>query len=179
MKKLKGISPGQDDKLKAILTTAIPYLDKKIKEDYDYLIKYKANLKQQNISYLQVQYLYMRSFFPEYKIDAASQTAYNYYYKQAQQYWVNQSKYMQGMTALALNRTGDIKTPVAILKSLKETSITNEELGMYWKDQRNGWFWYAPGGMPAGFGVSGCVCAFKTLCTYSLTQRYVAVVSCG
>ena len=43
---------------------------------------------------------------------------------------------------MALNRTGDAKTPVAILKSLKETSITNEELGMYWKDQRNGWFWY-------------------------------------
>ncbi len=46
------------------------------------------------------------------------------------------------MIALALNRTNDTKTPAAILKSLKETSITNEELGMYWKDQRYGWFWY-------------------------------------
>ena len=142
LKKLKAYAKGQDDKLKAILSTAIPYLDKKIKEDYDYLIKYKANLKSQNISYTQVQYLYMRSFFPEYKIDPVIQTAYNYYYKQAQQYWVGQSKYLQGMMALALNRTGDTKTPVAILKSLKETSITNEELGMYWKDQPNGWFWY-------------------------------------
>src|SRR3569832_2106810 len=67
LKKLKGIAAGQDDKLKAILTTAIPYLDKKIKEDYDYLVKNKVNLAQQNISYIQVQYLYMRSFFPEYK----------------------------------------------------------------------------------------------------------------
>jgi uncharacterized protein YfaS (alpha-2-macroglobulin family) len=142
LKKLKGIAAGQDGKLKAILSTAIPYLDRKIKEDYDYLIKYKVNLKQQNVGYTQIQYLYMRSFFPEYKIDAASQTAYNYYYKQAQQYWTSQSKYMQGMIALALNRTDDAKTPAAILKSLKETSITNEELGMYWKDQRNGWFWY-------------------------------------
>ena len=99
-------------------------------------------LNQQNIGYTQIQYLYMRSFFPEYKVAAASQTAYNYYYKQAQQYWVGQSKYMQGMMALALNRTGDTKTPAAILKSLKETSITNEELGMYWKGQTAGWFWY-------------------------------------
>jgi len=142
LKKLKGIAPGQDKKLKEILAAAIPYLDRKIKEDYDNLIKYKANLKLQNISYTQVQYLYMRSFFPEYKIDAASQKAYNYYYKQAQQFWLKQSKYMQGMIALALYRTDDAKTPAAILKSLKETSITNEELGMYWKDQRNGWFWY-------------------------------------
>ncbi|MBC7873822.1 MAG: alpha-2-macroglobulin, partial [Ferruginibacter sp.] len=142
LKKLEGIAAGQDNKLKAILSTAIPYLDRKIKEDYDYLIKYKVNLNQQNIGYMQVQYLYMRSFFPEYKVDAASQTAYNYYYKQAQQYWVGQSKYMQGMIALALYRKGDAGTPAAILKSLKETSITNEELGMYWKDQRYGWFWY-------------------------------------
>ena len=142
LKKLKAYAKGQDDKLKAILSTAIPYLDSKIKEDYDYLIKYKVKLNQQNIGYTQIQYLYMRSFFPEYKIAAASQIAYNYYYKQAQQYWVGQSKYMQGMMALALNRTGDAKTPVAILKSLKETSITNEELGMYWKDQTAGWFWY-------------------------------------
>jgi signal peptidase I len=142
LKKLKAFASGQDDKLKSIISTAIPYLDSRIKEDYDNLVKYKVKLNQQNIGYTQIQYLYMRSFFPEYKIAAASQTAYNYYYKQAQQYWVGQSKYMQGMMALALNRTGDVKTPVAILKSLKETSITNEELGMYWKDQSAGWFWY-------------------------------------
>jgi uncharacterized protein YfaS (alpha-2-macroglobulin family) len=142
LKKLKAYAPGQDNKLKAILSTAIPYLDRKIKEDYDNLVKYKVKLNQENIGYTQIQYLYMRSFFPEYKIEAAAQTAYNYYYKQAQQYWVSQSKYMQGMMVLALNRTGDTKTPAAILKSLKETSITNEELGMYWKDQTAGWFWY-------------------------------------
>jgi hypothetical protein len=138
----KTYTNGQDDKLKQILSAAIPYLDRKIKEDYDYLVKHKVNLKSQNIGYSQVQYLYMRSFFPEYKINTTSQTAYNYYYKQAQQFWTKQSKYMQGMTALALSRTGDAKTPANILKSLKETSITDEESGMYWKDQSNGWFWY-------------------------------------
>ncbi|MES1214970.1 MAG: alpha-2-macroglobulin, partial [Bacteroidota bacterium] len=142
LKKIKAYANGQDDKLKQILSTAIPYLDKKIKEDYDYLVKNKANLKSQNIGYMQIQYLYMRSFFPEYVIDKASKTAYNYYYKQSQQFWTKQSKYMQGMIALALGRTGDTKTPAAILRSLKETSITNEELGMYWKDLNGGWFWY-------------------------------------
>ena len=63
--------------------------------------------------------------------------------KRAKQTWTQQSKYMQGMIALSLHWTdGDTKTPAAILKSLKETSINNEELGMYWKDQRRGWFWH-------------------------------------
>ncbi|HEY6064234.1 MAG TPA: alpha-2-macroglobulin family protein, partial [Chitinophagaceae bacterium] len=142
LKKLKAYAKGQDDKLKAILSTAIPYLDRKIKEDYDDLIKYKVNLKTYTPGYTSIQYLYMRSFFPEYEIAAASKTAYNYFRSRVQQTWVGQGKYMQGMIALSLNRTGDATTPAAILKSLKETSITNEELGMYWKDQTAGWFWY-------------------------------------
>ena len=142
LKKLKGVTQGQDSKLKAILSTAIPYLDRKIKEDYDDLIKYKTDLKKYTPGYTIIQYLYMRSFFPDYEIAAASKTAYNYFRSRSQQTWVGQSKYMQGMIALALHRTDDAKTPAGILKSLKETSITNEELGMYWKDQTGGWFWY-------------------------------------
>jgi uncharacterized protein YfaS (alpha-2-macroglobulin family) len=46
-----------------IVAKALPYLDRKLKEDYDYLIKDKINLEQQNINYSQIQYLYMRSFY--------------------------------------------------------------------------------------------------------------------
>jgi len=46
------------------------------------------------------------------------------------------------MIALTLFRTADTKTPAAILRSLKETSINNEELGMYWKENTGGWFWH-------------------------------------
>jgi len=142
LKKLKAIAPGQEGYLKAILTKAIPYLDRQIKEDYDNLVKYKTNLKTHTPGYTTIQYLYMRSFFPDYEIATAFKKAYDYFRSRMQQTWVGQIKYMQGMAALALHRTADTKTPAAILKSLKETSISNEELGMYWKDQRNGWFWY-------------------------------------
>lgn len=143
LKKLKAFAKGQDDKLNAILKTAIPYLDRKIKEDYDNLIKYKTDLKKYRPDHTTIQYLYMRSFFPEYAIDKKLLTAYTYFRTRTQQTWTTQSKYMQGMTALALFRTNDLKTPAAILKSLKETAINNEELGMYWKEQSTGgWFWY-------------------------------------
>ncbi|HYM94212.1 MAG TPA: alpha-2-macroglobulin family protein, partial [Chitinophagaceae bacterium] len=142
LKKLNGYTKDQETKLKQILATAIPYLDKKIKEDYDDLVKYKTDLKKYLPGYIELQYLYMRSFFPEYPIASASQKAYNYFRQRAQKTWTNQNKYMEGMIALALNRTGDAKTPADILRSLKETSINNEELGMYWKDISGGWFWY-------------------------------------
>ena len=89
-----------------------------------------------------IQYLYMRSFFPEYTIAKETQTAYTYYREQSKKYWLSQSKYMQAMIALSLNRTKDVTTANAIIKSLKENSINNEELGMYWKEWNTGGYWW-------------------------------------
>ncbi|HEX6169419.1 MAG TPA: alpha-2-macroglobulin family protein [Chitinophagaceae bacterium] len=129
-------------KLEPILKLAIPYLDLQIKKQYDELKKNKTDLSKYTPGYYEIQYLYMRSFFAEQKIPAASHTAYNYFRSRTQLTWTKQSKYMQGMIALSLFRTADAKTPSAILRSLKETSINNEELGMYWKENSGGWFWH-------------------------------------
>jgi len=145
LQRLTGIGANnlQSKKLESILATAIPYLDLKLKEDYDNLKKRTKDLKGQHIGYYEIQYLYMRSFFNKYPISKASQEAYNFYRGQAKQFWMKQTKYMQGMIALALHRGADKTIPVSILKSLKETSISHEELGMYWKDQASGgWFWH-------------------------------------
>lgn len=136
-----------DDRLSVLINPAIAYLDRKITEDYNNLIKTKTDLKKQTLQALQVQYLYMRSFFQEIAIPASTQTAFQYFKKQAQQFWMKSTKYEQGMTALMLHRAGEQETAMAILRSLKENSIVNEELGRYWKDNRFGfsWHWsYAP-----------------------------------
>lgn len=142
LKKLNAYGQGQKSKLDEILALAIPYLDKKIKEDYDNLIRYKTDLKKYSPDYSAIQYLYMRSFFPELPVAAAARKAFEYFENRARLTWTKHNKYMQGMLALALNRSGDKKTALDILASLKQTAITNEELGMYWKDTRRGWFWH-------------------------------------
>jgi len=143
LRKLEAISTDDQTKLKSIIDKAIPYLDARLKEEYDNLVKYKANLKNNNLSASAIQYLYMRSFFTEYKIGTNTQTAFNYYRGQSQKFWLSNSKYMQAMIALSLYRTADKKTPVAIIKSLKENAIYKEEMGMYWKDlATGGYYWY-------------------------------------
>ena len=146
LKKLNALSANagqQMNEINSIVKKALPYLDKKIKEEYDQLKKNKVKLNQNNLSYTAIQYLYMRSFFTETPVAAASQTAFIYYKQQSQKYWLSNGKYMQAMIALSLHRTGDIKTPKAIIRSLKENAINHEELGMYWKDWTNrGWFWH-------------------------------------
>jgi uncharacterized protein YfaS (alpha-2-macroglobulin family) len=46
------------------------------------------------------------------------------------------------MIALVMNRSGKKDVAAAIIRSLKENSITNEELGMYWKTNSQGYYWY-------------------------------------
>jgi len=142
LKKLNALPKEQEKAINTILAKAIPYLDKKIKEDYDNLLKYKTNLKSYNTGYMQIQYLYMRSFFKDVPVAAATKTAYDYYYKQTQQYWIKESRYMQGMIALSLHRSKDVKTSTAIVKSLKENALQSEEMGMYWKEFNAGYYWY-------------------------------------
>lgn len=143
LRKLKALNADDYSKLKLIVDKAVPYLDARLKDEYDDLIKYKTNLKGNNLSQSAIQYLYMRSFFPEYKVNSNVQKAYSYYRGQAQKFWLSNSKYMQAMIALSLYRTDDSKTAAAIIKSLKENAIYKEEMGMYWKELTGGgYYWY-------------------------------------
>ena len=88
-----------------------------------------------------IQYLYMRSNFQDIVPGGKDNEHYDYYRKQERDYWLSNSRYMQGMIALSLHRYKDPKTPKDILKSLKENSINSEEMGMYWKENY-GYYWY-------------------------------------
>lgn len=126
----------------AIIERALPYLDRALEKDYQSLLEHKADLKKQHIGQLQVQYLYMRSFFPELKAEAGTQKAINYYSTQAAAFWNKFNPYMQGMIALGLNRLNDKATPEKILASLKERAVRSEEMGMYWDQAAAGYWWY-------------------------------------
>jgi uncharacterized protein YfaS (alpha-2-macroglobulin family) len=143
LRKLNALTAENYVEVKSVVDKAIVYLDKKLKEDYNDLLRYKSNLKENNLSQVQIQYLYMRSFFSEYKIADASQIAYNYYRGQAQKYWLSNSKYAQAMIALALHRSNEPIVAKAIIKSLKENAIVKDEMGMYWKEwSTGGYYWY-------------------------------------
>ncbi len=133
-----------DDKTWNMIKKAISYLDKQILKDYKNLKKYykEKEMQKNHLSAYAIQYLYGRSYFLDLPIPEKSQPAVEYFRSQAQKYWLSQSKYLQGMTALALYRFGDKQTPAKIVKSLKEHSIHKDEMGMYWKDNTAGYYWY-------------------------------------
>ena len=60
---LKAVPANLKNKIDDVTKSGINYLDARMKEDYNRLVKSKADLTKQQISYSEIQYLYMRSFF--------------------------------------------------------------------------------------------------------------------
>jgi hypothetical protein len=142
LKKMNAFSSEQERQATIILDKALPYLDSRMQEDYASLIRNKVNLKELAPGPQAIQYLYMRSFFPYKAIPSASNEAYQLFFTRAKATWINHSKMLQGMIALAMQRSRESQTAQEILESLKQKAIRHEELGMYWKDSQRSWWWY-------------------------------------
>ncbi|MCB9196647.1 MAG: hypothetical protein H6600_04175 [Flavobacteriales bacterium] len=126
-----------------MIKKAVNYLDFKVLEDYEYMLKHYPNYKDSKyISYDHLHYLYARSFF-KFDIPKAVQPAYDFYLGQAKKYWHTDNLYTEAMTALLLERLdNEGKVQDDIMKSLKELAIHDDEMGMYYKANLVGYYWY-------------------------------------
>jgi len=130
--------------IRNMLESAVQYLDDRITEDLVNIRKHDSSYRKNNyLSYDVAHYLYARSYFLDaYPVKEKNIEAFNFFKKQAVAYWAKQGNYTKGMLALALNRMKVEKTPQLIMRSLSETALHNDEMGMYWRNQPRGWFWY-------------------------------------
>jgi uncharacterized protein YfaS (alpha-2-macroglobulin family) len=129
----------------SMVKNALAFADAQMAEDYRRLkeLSKKNNLKleDQHLNYINIQYLYLRSFYKDQPLNKNYQEAFNYYLGQAQKYWTKQSLYMQGMLCLVMHRYDDKKTAQNMLKSFDERALHSEEMGTYWKLE-SGYYWY-------------------------------------
>jgi hypothetical protein len=94
-------------------------------------------------------YLYGRSFFlKDLAIAPQHKTAVDFFLTQSRKFWLKTNcRQTQGHLALALHRSNAFSsvndsTPRDIMKSIKERSVANEEMGMFWRDTELSWWWY-------------------------------------
>ena len=118
-------------------------LDDWLKNKYDKIVE-KKTLDQNNLSSNIAFYLYGRSFLLEDRtVSSKHKKAFDYFLEQAKEYWVKfDARQTQAHLALGLKRFGDKKTPMAIMKSIKEHAISEEEMGMYWRDTEHSYWWF-------------------------------------
>jgi uncharacterized protein YfaS (alpha-2-macroglobulin family) len=127
----------------AVAVKSLGHLDGWIDRIYREILRH-GRKDDNHLSTTIALYLYGRSFFLEDKpIDANHKEAVDYFLGQARKYWLQLAvRQSQGHLAIALKRFGDRETPADIMRSIKERSVSNEEMGMFWRDLELSWWWF-------------------------------------
>jgi uncharacterized protein YfaS (alpha-2-macroglobulin family) len=131
---------------------ALPHLDDWMRENYDHIQKELKNPGDYVPSPTDALYLYGRSFFlKDHRFSGRNREALDFFLQQSRKFWLQtENRQTQAHLAIALKRfnafnafnvTNDA-TPLNIMKSLKERSVTNEEMGRFWRDTELSWWWY-------------------------------------
>lgn len=92
-------------------------------------------------------YLYGRSFFLKDLAPArAKQEAIDFFLRKTREHWLKvDCRQSQAHLALALKRFGgadNLSAARDIMRSLKERSVQDDEMGMFWRDLELSWWWY-------------------------------------
>ncbi len=130
----------QNKHLTSALEKAIKFTDKELSRTYHELKKNKELLERNYVSPLTVNYLYVRSMY--HQIPVSDREAFDYFYSQLKKYWPSLNLYSQATAAITLYNYGDRKLAGKILNSLRERALEDDEMGVYWAENKRGWFWY-------------------------------------
>ena len=120
-----------------ILKNAIQFLDTEFLERE----KDRRDSDQFYKSSFALYYLYARSFHLEnFPIPKAQRKIAEKIIKLQKEEWLQQSLYNKGMLAMLLHTFDEKETAKQILNSLKETAVSSEDYGMYWKENEPSWY---------------------------------------
>ena len=123
------------------LPKALSYVDQK---QYEYYQRIEKQNKRGGCSFEPdcLDYLYTRSFFDD-KLSKRHQEAYDFFYNNAKQHLDSyESLYSQALLALVFQRHGDTNLARTLVERIKQKALYSDEMGMYWRDNRSGWFYY-------------------------------------
>ncbi len=136
LQKAKLIDDKQFPSFKTLTNKAIIYLDEQLVKDYN------DEIKNNGFSRLPIHYLFARSYFTHQNNNANFKNAFNYYLKKSASSWMTLDTYQQAQVALILFRNNQKADAEKIINLLEQTAQQSEEIGMYWKNNTAGWWWY-------------------------------------
>ena len=144
LQQLNVVDDADKSSTNSMLKQAFEYCSREMETTYTNLEKYKVDKSTYVPDNIILQYLYTSGYYADYTdaLTSGQKTAKDYFMAQAEKYWTKYDLYQKGLIALIMHRAGRSKTAADIVKSLTETSIRSEEMGMYWKNNTAGYYWY-------------------------------------
>ena len=139
LKKIDALSSDDLNRLSIFIYNALRFIDQQQIKRFQ-----QVKLLSQNKNYLaesDIQYLYLRSFYSDYSLP--NKDAYNFFYRQAKQYWQQQNIYHKALLALVFARSNDqFLASKQVLPALLENAVEDKQKStLYWK-QPYTHFWF-------------------------------------
>jgi uncharacterized protein YfaS (alpha-2-macroglobulin family) len=119
----------------AVAKRALDFLDGKFLEDYRRIKKEDVE-KLEGLTDLHLHWLVARSYF-----QSNSSVASLYYAKSLQKNWKNFNLHSQALAGMVAHRNGDKEFAEKIKNSIVDRATRRAGLGMYWNENKNGYFW--------------------------------------
>ena len=119
---------------KELQMRALRYLDGLIQEDYKHLLG-SAAMNDYVPSADQVEYLFVRSHFRDVP-EGDARTAVRFFTDRAEASWTKLPLYDRAAVASVLWKNGKRDTAVEIARWFRKTATEDEEMGIYWKNNR-------------------------------------------
>jgi hypothetical protein len=125
-----------DSKTRFALNKAMDYVDR---ENNKYYQKY---IKGKGYDVINLDYLYLRSLYPDNKLTKSQQEAFDFFYNNAKKHNKEYtSLFCQSLLSLVFNRNGDRQLAADMATRIREKALYSDEMGMYWRDNTGSWLW--------------------------------------
>jgi len=129
------------ENIKRMQMNAIRYIDEEIKKDFANLKKYNKDWQNiTGISNYRLEYIFVRSGYRDIPIDQEAREAERFYTSVAEKNWTKLTLYQRSILVPVLKMNGNKELAEKIMKSLRERATVNEEMGMYWANNKSNVF---------------------------------------
>lgn len=127
----------QQDEVGNMQSVAIEYIDAEALERFEQLKKWNKKWKEiKSVSGFDLEYLYVRSFYPNKHLSKESESMINFYTQVIKKNWTQYDLYHRALIAVLMHQKGEKALVEAILKSFREHATINDEMGMFWANNR-------------------------------------------
>ena len=125
------------DDVRSMQQKAVAYIDGEALRNFEQLKKHNKDWKNlKTISVSDLEYLYVRSSYKQYPLDAKTKEMADFYTSVVEKNWTQFDLYERSLIVVLMQRNGKQIVVQDILKSYREHATVSDEMGMYWANNR-------------------------------------------
>ena len=124
------------DETRQMQAQAIRFIDERFKHHYEDYRKNHPGQKPKTISTYELEYLFVRSMYKDIPLNETNE-AFQFYLEITGKFWDKNTRlYDRAIAAMVLQRNGNTKTALSIVKSLREHASHKTDEGMFWANNQ-------------------------------------------